>query len=222
MKVSFVIPIWNNFHLINQLLCDIRDYNTPNEIIVVDDCSNDQSTLDGLAFWSLNYNVKVHRPIQNLHFLKSSNYGASRATGDAICLISSDVRIETDLAKLVRDLLTVDPKRFIGGVVHSHDTGWNTFDGKIYPYAEGWLLCCLRSAWEEFGGFDEQFAPHDFEDVDISTTAVQRGYGLYAINSDKIKHVGAATIGYTDARRELTERNREKFRAKWMNSTKNS
>lgn len=216
MKVSFVIPVFNNFHLINDLLVNIRDHSAPDEILVVDDCSNDPTTLDGLAFWSHNYNVKVYRPLENLHFLKASNYGVSKATGDAICLISSDVKIEVDLAKLVRELLELDPKLFIGGIVYRDTTGWNEFDKKIFPYAEGWLLCCLKSAWEELGGFDEQFAPHDFEDVDISTTAVEKGYTLVSLDCRQIRHLGAQTIGYTDARRELTERNREKFRAKWM------
>src|SRR5574342_490809 len=98
MKVSFVIPIWNNFHLINQLLVDIKDNCTPDEIIVVDDCSTDQATRDGLVWWSFNYNVKVLRPVENLGFLKASNYGLKQATGDVLCLISSDVRMYKDLA----------------------------------------------------------------------------------------------------------------------------
>lgn len=216
MKVSFVIPIWNNFHLINELLVGISNHCTPDEIIVVDDCSTDQKTLNGLSWWEFNHNVKVHRPIENLGFLKASNYGLQKATGDILCLISSDVKIEEDLAKIVRDLVTVDPKRLIGGIIHSHDTGWNTFNEIIFPYVEGWLLCATKAAWEELGYFDAQYSPSDMEDVDISTTAAKKGYGLYAIHSEKISHIGAATIGYTEERRKITEINKEKFRQKWV------
>lgn len=216
MKVSFVIPIYNNFNLINDLLCNIRDFNTPDEIVVVDDFSTDQKTRDGLDWWSHNFNVKVIRPLENLGFLKASNRGLQEATGDIKCLISSDVKIEEDLAKIVRDLVAVEPKRLIGGIIHAHNTGWNVFEGKLYPYVEGWLLCATKELWEDLGYFDERYSPNDFEDVDLSTTAAKKGYGLYAIHSDKIKHVGAATIGYTDARWSLTERNREKFRQKWV------
>lgn len=216
MKVSFVIPIWNNFHLINDLLVNISNHCTADEVIVVDDFSTDPKTLNGLSWWEFNGNVKVHRPIENLGFLKASNYGLKLATGDILCLISSDVKIEEDLAKIVRDLITVDSKRLIGGVVHAQDTGWNVFDGKLYSYAEGWLLCATKEGWEGLGYFDERFAPHDYEDVDLSTTAAKKGYSIYAIHSDKIQHVGAATIGYTEERRQLTERNREKFRQKWV------
>lgn len=216
MKVSFVIPIWNNFNLINDLLCNIRDFCTPDEIVVVDDFSTDEKTRNGLSWWSFNYNIKVVRPIQNLGFLKASNRGLQEATGDILCLISSDVKIEEDLAKIVRDLVTVEPKRLIGGIIHTHDTGWNKFDSRIYPYVEGWLLCATKEGWDELGYFDTQYSPNDYEDVDLSTTASRKGYGLYAIHSEKIKHVGAATIGYTEERRQLTERNREKFRQKWV------
>lgn len=217
MKVSFVIPIYNHFSLVNQLLVDINANTKPDEIIIVDDFSNDTETLDGIAWWAHNYdNIKVLRPIENLGFLKAANYGVSQATGDAVCLISSDVRVEDDLAKLVRELLSADSRLLIGGILYSHDTGWNTFDSKTFPYLEGWLICCLKSAWQDIGGFDEQYAPNDFEDVDISTTAYQKGYTLVQLANPKIRHLGAQTIGYGDERQALTVRNREKFRTKWL------
>ena len=216
MKVSFVIPIWNNFNLINQLLVDTMTYSTPDEVIIVDDCSTDKATLDGIQWWTQNYaSVKVLRPPENLGFLKACNYGVSKAEGEIICLISSDVRVEDDLAKTVRELLLADSKVLIGGILYSHNTGWNDFKNRICPYIEGWLICCTKEAWIDLGGFDERYAPHDMEDVCLSTTALSKGYTLVPLNSPKIKHMGAQTIGYTDERAELTKKNREKFREKW-------
>ena len=217
MKVSFVIPIFNHWDLINTLLVDVTRYCSADEIIIVDDCSNDQETLDGIAWWVHNYdNIKIIRPPENLRFLRAANLGISKATGDAVCLVSSDVRVEDDLARITRDLLTVNPKRLIGGVLYSTTTGWNEFDGKIFPYLEGWLLCCLKSTWEDLGGFDERYCPSDMEDVDLSTTAKQKGYELYPINSPKIRHLGGGTIGYSDERMAQTIINKEKFRNKWV------
>lgn len=216
MKISFVIPIWNNWGLINTLLNDIHRHSHPDEIIVVDDCSTDAETLNGIAWWAANYdNIQILRPAENMKFLKASNYGISKATGDIVCLISSDVRIKTDLAKLVRETIEQNPKILIGGVLYDHDTGWNNFDGKLYPYLEGWLLCCLRSVWEDLGGFDERYCPSDFEDVDLSTTARQKGYSLIPLNDPHIHHLGGGTIGYGDARMAQTMKNRESFRLKW-------
>jgi hypothetical protein len=31
-----------------------------------------------------------------------------------------------------------------------------------------------------------------------------------------VEHIGAQSIGYTDERRKLTEKNREKFAEKWV------
>lgn len=217
MKVSYVIPIYDHWKLINDLLCQIYDHSLPDEIIIVDDYSTDKETLEGIAWWAQNYDlIKILRPAANLGFLKAANYGVSQATGDIVCLISSDVRVEDDLAKAVREIITLDPKVLIGGILYSHDTGWNCFDGRIFPYVEGWLLCCLKSAWQDIGGFDEQYCPNDFEDVDLSTTAYQKGYTLVQLANPKIRHLGGQSIGYTDERMALTVRNKEKFRAKWI------
>lgn len=216
MKVSFVIPVFNHFDLLNQLLVDIVNHTNPDEIIVVDDHSQDSETLDGLNWWGINLGIKVIRPIQNLGFLKASNYGMSKATGDILCLISSDVRIEDDLVQTVRNLLSGTPRMLIGGIVYWHDTGWNCFGNTLYPYCEGWLLSCTKEAWGEFGGFDERYAPHDYEDMDFSTTAISKGYSLYSLNNPRIKHLAAQTIGYSEQREEITKRNRERFREKWI------
>jgi GT2 family glycosyltransferase len=217
MRVSFVIPIFNHWQLINDLLSDIHKHTRPDEIIIVDDYSSDKETLDGIQWWASNYEgIKILRPAENLGFLKASNYGVSKATGDIICLISSDVRIEDDLAKSVKELVELDPKVLIGGVLYEHDTGWNTFGGVVYKYLEGWLLCCLKSTWEDLGGFDERYAPNDAEDIDLSTTALLKGYSLIPLRNPRVRHIGGQSIGFTEARMELTRRNIKKFEAKWI------
>ena len=216
MKVSFVIPSWNHFELINQLLVDIHEHTKPDEIIVVDDCSTDSKAIEGLEWWRVNYGVKVVRLSENLGFLKASNFGLKQATGDIVCLISTDVRIFEDITFYVKVTLGEGVKALFGGVVYRDSTGWNEFNGKIFPYAEGWFLAATKTAWEEFGYFDEELAPHDFEDVSLSTVAISLGYELLSIPPSAMKHVGAQTIGYTEERRKITEVNREKFREKWI------
>ena len=216
MKVSFVIPSYGHFDLVNQLLVDLHEHCMPAEVIVVEDKSNDQAALDGLQWWAQNYGVNVIVPVENLGFLKASNYGATFAQGDAIVQISTDVRVEDNLTQIVSDLLTQNPFQLIGGVVYEETTGWNEFNGKVFPYAEGWLLGCTKWTWDRLGGFDERYSPNDFEDVDISTMALATGHVLTALNNPKIRHQGAQTIGYTEVRRELTERNRKKFEEKWL------
>ncbi len=216
MKVSFVIPSYENFHLVNNLLADIHNYTKPDEIIVVDDGSKNIAAIDGLAWWRDNYGIKVLNPIDNLGFLKASNYGMKKATGGIICLISTDVRIHGDIITPIKNTLLEQPKTLFGGVVYRDSTGWNEFGEKLFPYAEGWFLSTGKEQWEELGYFDERYIPNDFEDVDLSTKAMSLGYNLFSMPSGLMKHDGAQTIGYTDKRRELTEINREKFREKWI------
>jgi glycosyltransferase involved in cell wall biosynthesis len=217
--VSFVIPSYNSFHLVNQLLVDINEHTLPDEIIVVDDCSTDKAAIDGLLWWARNMNVKVRTTPENLNFLKASNWGMRQATSDIVCLISTDVRIHKDLAAIAKAMTAVEGKVLLGGRYFNCDTGWNTFGEKTFPYVEGWLLIAKKEHWEELGYFDERYAPNDFEDVDLSTTAISKGFSLAQITPDGgtvVEHIGAQSIPYNDERYELTTRNREKFREKWL------
>lgn len=216
MRISFVIPSYNNFHLVNELLANIREHSMPDEIIVVDDCSTDRAAIDGLQWWAMNMDVKVRRPLENLNFLKASNWGMKQATGDVICLISTDVRIHRDFLYFIRNELTEKPQKLIGGRLLDYDTGWNTFDGKTHIYLEGWFLATGKAQWEELGYFDERYAPNDFEDVDLSTTACSKGWTLSEMAQGMVSHIGAQSIPYNDERYKLTEINREKFRLKWL------
>jgi O-antigen biosynthesis protein len=198
-------------------MVDIMNHTRPDEIVVVDDYSQDSETLDGLSWWALNLGgIRIIRPIINLGFLKASNYGMNKAKGDVLCLISSDVRVEDDLATIVVNLLNDNPKRLIGGTVYRDTTGWNEFDGRIFQYAEGWMLACTKEAWQELGGFDERYAPSDYEDIDLSTNALSKGYELVSLDNPNIRHLGGRTIGYSEDRLSITERNREKFKEKWI------
>ena len=178
MKVSFVIPSWNHFELVNQLLVDIRDNCTPDEIIVVDDCSTDQKAIDGLDWWRDNYGVTVLKTPENQGFLRTSNFGMKQASGDIICLISTDVRIYKDIALIAKGAQQIEGKILLGGKYYNESTGWNYFGGRIFPYIEGWLLIAKKEHWEELGYFDERYAPNDFEDVCLSTTAISKGFSL--------------------------------------------
>jgi len=58
----------------------------------------------------------------------------------------------------------------------------------------GAFLMIRRTVWEELGGFDEQFWPIWFEDVDFCRRAADRGYLLYYVPQAVAKHTGAHSI----------------------------
>jgi len=222
MKTSFVIPVYNNYDLLHQLLWDIYKQcccNNLHEVIVVNDASTEKAIYDGLGWWTSQkmLPIKIMNNEENRGFLLTSNKGLICAEGDNVILVSTDVRIYKNVLSEVTNQLRFYPDSLIGGKVYTHNTGWNTFDGKIFSYVEGWLLATTKDGWEKLGYFDEQYAPNDFEDVDLSTTALSIGMQLYQLTDGTVFHAHpASTIGYGPEREALTNINRGKFYNKWI------
>lgn len=216
-KVSFVIPMFNKWELTNQLLLDIYSHShSVDEILILDNGSKDNMVRMGLEYWLKNsLPIRVIGVEENIGFIGICNWGVPQAKHENVVLISNDVRIQSDLANEVRQNLTWNT--ILGGILYRETTGWNEFFGEIYPYLEGWLLAFKKDAWESIGGFDTDFAPYDYEDVDFSTSAVNMGYQLVELTG-VYQHLAAQTIGYNDDRLEITKRNREIFREKWTAS----
>jgi GT2 family glycosyltransferase len=221
-KVSIVIPTYNKWALVHQTLFDIYNHCSPvHEIIVVNDGCTEQDNFTGLEWWKRAGMLPIRelRLEQNVNFLRASNAGLKAATGDILVLLSNDVRVHKDVALMAIAGMSIQEKILLGGRVYNQSTGWNEFNGKIFPYVEGWLLITTKENWEELGYFDERYAPHDFEDVDLSTTAISKGYNLAQItpdNGEVVTHIGAQSIGYNSGREEITNKNREKFIEKWL------
>jgi glycosyltransferase involved in cell wall biosynthesis len=212
---SIVIPVYNNYSIFHQLLFDIYKVCSPvDEVVIVDDCSTDIDLLRGVDWWigTGMLPIKYLKIPQNFGFLRASNYGLKKATGDIVSLISTDVRIYKNIVEVSKNQT---PNEIFGGRLLDWDTGWNAIGGKVYPYLEGWLLTAHRTAWERLEYFDELFSPNDMEDIDLSTKALALGMTLKAYDEGYVSHLGARTIGYNAEREELTKKNKKKFEQKW-------
>ena len=220
---SIVIPIYKNWKLCHSLLTSIRRWEPEiDEVIVVDDCSEDPEVDGGLEFWidSKLIPVQVVKTEKNGGFTISSNVGLRFAekpiaTRHISFLISSDVKVTGKFIDQSAEILLGAKRAFLGNRHILFDTGWNNFDGRIFDYLEGWFLACTSDGWRDLGYFDEEYAPYDYEDIDISTTAKSKGYKLASLNNPNIHHKGAGTIGFNPQREAITTRNKEYFRSKW-------
>lgn len=222
MKFSFVIPAYNDYKLLHQLLWDIyKNCSLPYEVIVTDD-GDDQETVDGLKWWGQESKLLPikHYRHENIGFLENSNYGLQIARGDVVCLVSTDVRIHKDIVTSILNIINEHPKSLVGGRLLDWNTGWNTFNNRIYPYLEGWLLATSKDGWEDLNYFDERYAPFDAEDLDLSTNAIHLGYNLTPLQSDYTLHIGAQTISYGEERENQTKINIGKFEKKWLTELK--
>jgi glycosyltransferase involved in cell wall biosynthesis len=117
MTFSFVIPTYNHYNLLHQTLFDIYQKCSPvHEVIVVDDCSTDLDYHSGLRWWkeSSMLPIRVVKMKENSMFLKASNAGLKKATGDIVCLLSNDVRLRGDIVKSITGILDELPNTLIG------------------------------------------------------------------------------------------------------------
>lgn len=218
---KIVIPVHKHWSLLNRLLKDIHTSESDNvdDILVVDDFSQSSEIDETLLYWSDKLPLRYIKNEENLGFTLSSISGlhdvcTKSGVDDAVFLISSDVEISGKFIDHVASLLK--DKVLVGHKLLSGNTGWNHIDGKVFPYLEGYFLACTAYGWTDLGYFDPQYAPWDFEDVDLSTNAIHKGYKLVPSNNPVIKHLGGRSIGYTPERESVTLRNKEYFRRKWL------
>jgi GT2 family glycosyltransferase len=218
-KVSVVIPVHDHWNLTHSLLYDLYNHcrSDIDEVVVVNDASKQVEHYTGMEWWAQGKMLPIHELEleTDLGFLRASNQGIKHAKGDIIILISNDVKIQENIIKKIVDALK-QHNVLVGARLLSGDTGWNTFGKKTFPYLEGWLLAAMASDWDILGGFDERFAPCDFEDIDLSTTAIDKGYTLVSLEGAKVYHLGGKTIGFSPEREKITRANQEKFRTKWI------
>jgi len=213
MGISLVVLTYGKWELTHQLLSDVRQFFPADEVVVMDNGSEDTKTEEGCLFWKTMLPITYVRSDTNMGFAGGANFGIKEACEDKIALISNDVRITNKWPYMA--IKEMKPNELTGGVLHNYDTGWNKFGDRLFPYLEGWFLAAHYELWERLGYFDCRFLPHDYEDVDLSTTALSLGVELKFIGSG-LKHTGGGTIGYSPEREKITKTNRERFMQKWL------
>lgn len=215
-RVSIVIPTYNTWNLTTNLIENLSKYELENidRFLVVDD----DSAYPKPDFIPISWVVTMSK---NFGFTIASNAGireCMREPGSShiIFLISNDVQINGKFIQQAADILLSGRKYLVGNRLIDWDTGWNKFGDNVFYYLEGFFLAATSDGWKEMEFFDKQYAPHDFEDVDLSTKAKSLGYKLASLNNPNIVHKGAGTLGYNPEREAVTIRNKELFRKKWL------
>jgi GT2 family glycosyltransferase len=229
-SVSVVIPNYNGRHLFEQTLRPlfealnnaIADF----EVIVVDDCSTDNS----VDFLQQNFpQIRVIRNETNRGFSPTINRGIQAATKDLVHLLNSDVKLLPDYyAHLVTYFQQEDTFGVMGRIVNWDDDGIQdgaklpTFQGakiktfKNYlpsetPYQKGILTMYLSGAEAlvdrkkllELGGFDELFAPYYIEDYELSLRAWRMGWKCYYEHNAVCRHRTSSSIRSKSRKRQI-------------------
>jgi GT2 family glycosyltransferase len=247
-EVTIIIPAFNNFELTYHCIASIAlAYNkTRYEVILADDCSNDETLEAGEIIG----NLIVSRNPENLRFLRSCNRAAALAKGDYIIFLNNDTEVtsfwidelvyqykyDENVGLTGSKLLNSDGSlQEAGGVVWSTGEPWNVGRNanpahpeynyvRQVDYLSGAALCIPNSLWKTIGGFSEEFAPAYYEDTDLAFKVRQAGYKTFYVPSSQVIHFEGKSHG-TDTTKGLKRYqiiNEKTFRSKWFKAYKNN
>ena len=242
VKASVVVPFFNKIGMTSSCVRALeraRSFNvTPFEIVLVDDCSTeDTSDLKGTS-------ARLIRNQSNQGYLRSTNRGAAHATGDYLLLLNNDTEPIGSFLDALIDLLERRPdaamvgSRLVypdgrlqeaGAIVFNDASGWNFGRGgdPFHPffaferpvrYCSAASLLVRRSFWDEVGGFDARFAPAYYEDTDLAMEAWSRGRQVWYQPASTVIHYEGASHGADESSglKRYQEINRQLFVDKWQ------
>lgn len=191
-SVSIVIPVYNQISYTLRCLEAVRECtrDLDYQIIVVDDCSSDQTAL----MLSARRDITYIRNATNLGFIGACNAGARAATKNYVCFLNNDTEVcpgwmsallntfdTFEHVGLVGSKLVYPDGRLqeAGGIIWADFSGWNwgrlgDRNAPAYNYARqvdycsGAAIVVPRALFRALGGFDSHFAPAYGEDSDLA------------------------------------------------------
>jgi GT2 family glycosyltransferase len=224
VEISIIIPVFNQFQFTHACLASLQtvEERLPFEVIVVDDCSTDETA--GLV--SRMRGVVYLRNETNSGFIISCNRGAEKARGKYVVFLNNDTIVKPNWLATLRDTFTEEPQAGIvgskliypdgrlqeaGGIIWRDGSGWNygKFDDPEKPeynylrevdYCSAAALMIPSLLFRKVGGFDSKYAPAYYEDTDLAFKVRRDGYNVLYQPLSEIIHYEGATGG-TDVSR---------------------
>lgn len=244
--ISVILPNYNGRHLLEKNLPSLAAAleGIPHEIIVVDDCSRD----DSVNFLVSAYpDIRIVRNEHNQGFSATCNRGVEAATSPLLCIVNTDVTFTADyFHKAIPHFDSPGLFAVKGDIVNYRevmDKPYNIQKTSILCFKRGFLrthpriepdpsrlngqvggqyvllgccFVCRRDMMLELGGFDEIFSPFYWEDSDLPLRALRRGWRLAYEPRCIVYHHASSTIGKyrSNARRRIISV-RNKFIFTW-------
>ena len=219
--ISVVIPNYNGSALLNEILPFVRQALLPtgmnNEIIVVDDCSTDDSVL---LLKKNHPDVILIESETNSGFSPTINKGIFASKYEYLLLLNNDVKLDSDYFQyLLKYFDQADTFGVMGRIVDWENE--QIQDGGKYPefhgakiktsgnyipeeneksdnlysmYLSGANAFVSAEKLIKLGGFDELFAPFYVEDFELSLRAWRLGWKCYYEHRAICRHKVSYTI----------------------------
>lgn len=240
LNISVVIPNYNGAHLfpltLPALLDALRYSGKQFEIIVVDDCSTD----DSVEYLQNNFpDISLLSNKLNSGFSKTINKGIFAAKHELVLLLNSDVKLSSTyftnqfhyfrisdtfgvMGKIIgwEDDIVQDAAKYprFHGFKLKTSTNYLT-DGKseIYSmYLSGANALVNREKLLLLGGFNELYSPFYMEDVDLCIRAWRIGWKCYFEPTSVCRHKTSSSIALKEKEiyiRTIYNRNKMYFHA---------
>ena len=225
MKLSIIILNYNAAAFLELCIYSVlrATKNIDVEIIVADNNSTD-SSLQMLHF-VFKDQIKVIAHEENYGFSKGNNLAVAQAKGEFICILNPDTIVGEEVfeeciafakaqsqlgflgtqlidgtgkylpeskrhvptPKVVRQKMLGNDRNYYYKEVDQNDRG------KV-DILVGAFMFCKKEVYEDCGGFDERYFMYG-EDIDLSYTAILKGYENYYLGDQKVIHFkGESTV----------------------------
>ncbi|WP_256010775.1 glycosyltransferase family 2 protein [Desertivirga xinjiangensis] len=191
--VSIIIPVYNQLSYTYNCLLALSNNlpkNIPYEIILVDDCSTDES----YSFFSNNViGIRYIRNEKNQGFLLNCNQAAEKSKGSYLCFLNNDTQIKKGWIEALLNYLESNPSAGLvgsklifpcgllqeaGGIVYKNGatgrhgslelTSLKSFNQlKKVDYITGASIVLRKADFSALGGFDTRYIPAYYEDTDL-------------------------------------------------------
>jgi glycosyltransferase involved in cell wall biosynthesis len=195
--ISVIIPNYNGAGTIGMCLDALYSSQYDNyEVIVVDDCSGDNS-VEVIK----QYPCKLVRLEKHGGASKTRNTGAANARGDALFFIDADCVVLPDTLEIADRAFREHNGTVVGGTYTPvpYDNGFfSRFQSVFVNYSETRLkepdyvathaMLIGRETFEKSGGFDEDFLPI-LEDVEFSHRLKRSGIRLVMCPELTVRHI---------------------------------
>jgi GT2 family glycosyltransferase len=238
-RASVVITAWRDAPLLIDCLRSIAGNvsDVPYEVIVAFNAPSGKLLAD---FERAVVGARVVLSPVNLGFAVACNRAVALARGPCVVFLNDDTQVEPGwLEALVRSadaipeagavgsaMLTPEGEIAEAGSIVWRDGGITAVSASVLEkvdlldgprqvdYCSACSLLVRRSTWDAVGGFDEEYYPAYFEDVDLCFKIRRNGEGVFCDPSSRVRHHRGSSSS-TFYQEFLLSRNRARFVQRW-------
>ena len=225
-EITLIITNWNGSKLLRECLPTVLeavrfDRHHCYEVMVIDDCSNDNS----LGILDDEFpEVRTEQTPQNLGFQEANNYAVKLAESKIVMPMNNDIKLDPKALHYLaqhfdnKDTFAVSGKIFAfdqttflygnrGGYFqkgHFHLYEKPPEDDSQTLFACGGAFMVNRQKYLDLGGFDSMYHPLYYEEIDLSYRALKRGWKVHYEPQSIAYHKVQATITRQEKLRRIS------------------